>query len=130
MTDLSSFLRRILAVDAVTCTAAGALMAFGAAILAPITGLPQPLLLWAGVILFPVAALMAFLSRRQTAPAALVWLVILGNAGWVAASIAALLLTQPTALGTAFVVAQAAAVAVLTVLEWRGATTRPGFAAA
>ncbi|ATQ41868.1 hypothetical protein [Caulobacter mirabilis] len=130
MTDLSSFLRRILAVDAVTCTAAGALMAFGAGVLAPITGLPQPLLLWAGVILFPVAALMAVLSRRATAPTALVWLVILGNAGWVAASIAVLFLTQPTALGTAFVVAQAAAVAVLTVLEWRAATTRPSFAAA
>lgn len=130
MTHLNSFVRRTLAVDAVTCTAAGALMAFAAGPLAPLTGLPQPLLLWAGVALFPVAAVMAFLSRRQTAPAALVWLVILGNAGWVGGSLAVLFLTEPTALGVAFVLAQAAAVAVLTVLEWRGATTADGFAAA
>jgi hypothetical protein len=122
MTQLNSFLRRVLAADAVTCVAAGALMAFGAGVLAPLTGLPQPLLLWAGVILFPVAALMAFLSRRDTAPAPLVWLVVLGNAGWVVGSIAVLILAQPTTLGFAFVVAQAAAVAVLTVLEWRATT--------
>ena len=122
MTHLTSFLRRVLAVDALTCVAAGALMAFGAGALAPLTGLPQPLLFWAGVALFPVAALMAFLSRRETAPAALVWLVVLGNAGWVAGSVAVLFVTQPTVFGTAFVVAQAAAVAVLTVLEWRAAS--------
>jgi hypothetical protein len=119
MTALTSTLRRVLAVDALTCAAAGALMAFGADLVAPLTGLPKPLLFWAGVVLFPVAALMAFLSRRQAAPAGLVWLVILGNAGWVLASIAVLFLTAPTALGVAFVVAQAVAVAILTVLEGR-----------
>ncbi len=122
MTHLNTFLRRTLAVDALTCVAAGALMAFGAAPLSPLTGLPQPLLLWAGIVLFPVAALMAFLSRRETAPAPLVWLVVLGNAGWVAGSLAVLVLTAPTALGIAFVAAQAGAVAVLTVLEYRGLT--------
>lgn len=130
MTVLTSFLRRTLAVDAVTCAAAGALMAFAAAPLAPLTGLPQPLLLWAGVALFPVAAIMALLSRRQSAPVALVWLVILGNAGWVVGSLAVLVLTTPTALGVAFVIAQAAAVAVLTVLEYRAATAQTGLAPA
>lgn len=130
MTHLTPFFRRILAVDAVTCTAAGALMAFGAGALAPLTGLPQPLLLWAGVILFPVAALMAFLSRKETAPAPLVWTVVLGNAGWVAASLAVLFVTQPTAFGVVFVVAQAAAVAVLTALEWRAVGARQSFAGA
>lgn len=123
MTALSPFFRRVLTVDALTCVGAGALMAFGAAPLAPLTGLPQPLLLWAGVALFPVAALMAFLSRRERAPAGLVWLVILGNAGWVAGSAAVLLATGPTLLGEAFVIAQALAVAVLTALEYRAATT-------
>lgn len=121
MTALTSTLRRVLAVDAATCVAAGALMTFGAGPLAPLTGLPQPLLLWAGAALFPVAVLMAFLSRRETAPAALVGLVVLGNAGWVAGSLAVLVATRATALGVAFVLVQAAAVAVLTVLEWRGA---------
>lgn len=121
MTHLNSFLRRTLAIDAVTCVAAGALMAFGAGALAPLTGLPQPLLLIAGIALFPVAAIMAWLSRRETAPAALVWLVIVGNAGWVLGSVAALFLTDPTVFGAAFVVAQAVAVAILTALEYRGA---------
>jgi len=130
MTHLNSFLRRTLAVDALTCTAAGALMAFGASALAPITGLPQPLLFWAGVALFPVAVIMALLSRRERAPAALVWLVVLGNAGWVAGSIAVLFLTTPTLFGAAFVIAQSAAVAVLTVLEWRAVTATSGLAVA
>lgn len=121
MTVLSSFLRLTLAVDAATCTGAGALMAFAAGPLAPLTGLPQPLLLWAGIALFPVAAVMAVLSRRQTAPAALVWLVILGNAGWVLGSVAVLFVTRPTLIGELFILGQAAAVAALTLLEWRSA---------
>jgi hypothetical protein len=130
MTVLNSFLRRTLAVDAVTCVGAGALMTFAAAPLAPFTGLPQLLLVGAGIALFPVAAVMAWLSRRRSAPAALVWLVILGNAGWVAGSVAVLVLTAPTAFGTAFVAAQALAVAVLTGLEYRGAMTGGSVSAA
>ena len=113
-------LRRTFALDALTCAGAGLLMAGGAALLAPITGLPSGLLLWAGLALFPVAALLAWLSRRAQAPAGLVWLVVLGNAGWVAGSVAALFATQPTLIGEVFVIAQALAVAVLTVLEFNG----------
>lgn len=122
MTHLNSFQRRTFAVDAVTCVAAGALMALAAAPMAQITGLPQPLLVGAGIALFPVAAIMTWLSRRETAPTALLWLVIFGNAAWAAASIAVLFLTTPTVVGAAFVVAQALTVAILTVLEYRGAT--------
>jgi len=122
MTHLNSFLRRTLAVDAAVGLAAGALMAFGAGPMASATGLPQPLLLYAGLFLLPVVALMAWLSRRETAPTALVWLVIVGNAGWVAGSVAVLFLTTPTVFGAAFVILQAAAVTMLTVMEHRGAT--------
>jgi hypothetical protein len=119
-TPLDPGLRRILALDALTCAGAGLLMAGGSAVLAPVTGLPSALLLWAGLALFPVAALLAWLSRRAQAPAALAWLVVLGNAGWVAGSVLVLFAARPTFIGEAFVVGQALAVAVLTVLEFNG----------
>jgi hypothetical protein len=56
-----------------------------------------------------------------------VMLAVIGNAGWVAASIAVVLMTEPTLFGTAFVLAQAAVVAVLAWLEF---TNRPGAARA
>jgi len=119
MTVLDRFLRRTLAVDALTCVAAGAVMVFGAGVLAPLTGLSQGLLLGAGIALFPVAALMAWLSRRAEAPAALLWLVVIGNIGWAVGSAAVLFLTRPTPFGYVFVIAQAATVVVLTMLEYR-----------
>lgn len=123
MTHLNSLLRRTFAVDAVTCVAAGALMAFAAAPMAQITGLPQPLLVGAGIALFPVAAIMTWLSRRQTAPGALLGVVIVGNAAWASGCLAVLFLTTPTLIGAVFLVAQALAVAILTALEYRGAAS-------
>lgn len=125
MTPLNSFLRRTFAVDAVTCVAAGALMAFAAVPMAQVTGLPQPLLVGAGIALFPVAAVMTWLSRSGAVPTVLLWLVILGNGAWAVGCLAVLLVTAPTPLGVAFLGAQAATVAGLTALEWRGASARP-----
>jgi hypothetical protein len=48
------------------------------------------------------------------------WLAILGNAGWVAGSVLVLVLFSPTALGYAFVIAQAVVVAFLAELEYYG----------
>ena len=118
--DLDTRLRRTLSVDALTCTAAGLLMAVGSGPLAPVTGLPVPLLLGAGLALFPVAGLLAWLSRRAKAPAAMLWLVMLGNAGWVIASLAVIIELKPTLAGEVFVLAQALVVAVLTALEFGG----------
>jgi len=118
-TDQST-LRRVLALDALTCTAAGAVMALGAQPLSGWTGLPAPLLLGAGAILFPIAALFGWMSQRRQLAPGLVWLAVLGNAGWVLASLAVLPLTGPTPFGYAFVLAQAAVVAVLASLEARG----------
>ncbi len=120
MTDTFAFARRVLIVDAFTCAAAGALMAFVAAPLANLTHLPTTLLLWAGVSLFPVAALFAWMSRTPTLGRGLIWVAVVGNIAWVAASLAALALTTPNAFGYAFVLVQAAAVAALALLETRG----------
>lgn len=114
------FLRRILALDSLSCAAMGLLMAFGAAALAPLFGLPEPLVRTAGLLLLPLAAFILWLASRPAPPPALVWMVILGNAGWTAESVVVLGQHQPTALGTAFVAAQAAAVLGLAALEYLG----------
>jgi hypothetical protein len=107
----SLFLRRILALDALSCVAMGLLMGLGAASLAPLLGLPLPL-----------AAFIAWLAARPAPPRALVCVVIIGNLGWTAESFAVIGQSQPaiTALGTAFVSAQALAVLGLAALEYIG----------
>jgi hypothetical protein len=54
----SPFLRSVVAFDAFTCAAAGALMTLAAAPLADWTGLPAPLLRTAGALLLPYAAVL------------------------------------------------------------------------
>lgn len=110
--------RRILAIDCLTCLVAGFLMVLASGALAAKTGLPTSLLLGAGMLLFPVAAFFAWLSRMSRLTPQLVWLGMIGNLAWIAASIAVLLLFSPTLFGFAFVIVQAAAVAVLATLEY------------
>lgn len=112
-------LSRVLRVDAVTCAAMGLLLVAAATPLSSWLGLPAQLLFWAGVVLFPCAALM-FVAARRTRFAPLVWVIVLGNLAWVAASAVVVLALDPTTLGLAFVAAQAAVVALLGWLEWRG----------
>lgn len=121
--------RRILIIDAITCAACGALMAFAADPLAALTQLPEPLLAIAGVALFPVAALFGWMALSRTFRRSLLLIAVLGNAGWVAGCLATLSVTSPSALGQAFVLAQAAAVGVLAVLEARGLKAPLGLAA-
>jgi hypothetical protein len=112
-------LRQILAIDAATCVAMGLLLVVAADPLSTLTGLPHALLFWAGVLLFPSALSMA--AAAAVPRPALVWLVIAGNAAWALASVAvATVLFEPTSVGRAFVLLQAAVVAVLLVLERRG----------
>jgi hypothetical protein len=114
------FLRRILALDSLSCLAMGLLMGVGATALAPLFGLPENLLRVAGLALLPLAAFLAVLATRPRPPRPLVWIVILGNAAWTAESFLTLGQAQPTPLGTAFVSAQAVAVLGLALLEYLG----------
>jgi hypothetical protein len=114
------FLRRILALDSLSCAAMGLLMALGAASLAPLFGLAEPLVRGAGLVLLPLAIFIFWMASRPAPPPALVWAVILGNVGWTAESFIVLGQHHPTALGTAFVAAQAAAVLGLAALEYLG----------
>jgi len=116
------FLRRVLALDSLSCLLMGLLMGFGAAALAPLFGLPEPLVRIAGLVLLPLAAFIGWLASRSAPPRPLVWMVILGNLGWTAESFATLAQQQGsvTALGAAFVSAQALAVLGLAMLEYVG----------
>ena len=129
MTDTTKTIRTILGLDALTCLAAGSVMSIGAGLLADPTGLHPTLLLVAGCSLFPVAALFGWMAKTPLLNGALVMLAVIGNAGWVAASIAVLMMTEPTLFGAAFVLAQAAVVAVLAWLEF-GHRPRTAYAAA
>lgn len=114
-------LRKVLVTDSLTCAACGALMSLGATQLATIIAIPRELLFYAGLSLFPVAALMAFVAARGLRSVLLVWLVIVGNAAWTLASLWLLLESniQPNVYGKVFVGFQAAVVAALTALELR-----------
>lgn len=118
----STFLRRVLGLDSFSCATMGILLAAGAASFASLFGLPEALLRDAGLLLFPVAALLAWLASRETPPSALVWLIIVGNLAWTIESFVTLSMHAGvvTGLGTIFVVAQALAVLALALLEWIG----------
>ena len=115
----SRFLRNALALDATACAATGLLLALGAGPLSGLLGFPASFLMGAGLVLLPCAALLAFFAGRETLPRLAVYAVIGVNILWVADSILILVAGwfAPTGLGIAFVLAQAAAVAVITELE-------------
>jgi len=120
--DRSSFLRRVLLVDAATCVAMGMFLVLLAQPLAPMLGLPASLLEIAGTSLFPIAVFMAWVATRSAFLRSGAWLVVAGNVAWIAASGLLLLRlgSTVTPVGWAFVTLQALAVAVLAVLEYRG----------
>jgi hypothetical protein len=124
--DRPNFLRNVLLVDAATCVVSGLLMTIAARPVADLTGLPAGLLGSAGLSLFPIAAFIAFVATRQPAWPIGVWRVILGNIGWAVGCLGLLLgaFASPTAVGIAFVSAQAIAVAVLAELELTGLRRR------
>jgi hypothetical protein len=116
------FLRNVLFTDAASCLATGALQLLFTAWLAERLNLPTALLVGTGWFLLAFAATVAFIATRDPIPRAMVWLLVAGNFGW-AIGCAALLATgwiEPTALGKAWIVAQAATVTVLAELQWAG----------
>ncbi len=118
-------LRRMLALDGIACLFMGLLLVLGADYLSKQFVLPVSLLVYAGILLFPCAALMFVIAGRPWPPAALVWIVIAGNALWVLASLlVALVLFEPSVLGLSFVLMQAALVVILLVYEVRGLRAR------
>ena len=119
MIQPSRLLKNALALDAAACAGTGLLLALAAGALAAPLGFPAGFLRGAGLLLLPCAALLAWLSARETLPRLAIHAVIGVNLVWIVDSVAILLMGwfQPTGLGIGFVLAQAAAVAVMTELE-------------
>ncbi len=110
-------LRRVLALDAGGCAAMGVALAAAAGPLAGLTGLPVGLLFGVGLVLLPVALFVAAFALRERMPVWALRVIVLGNSGWVVASLGLLALTTQNAIVIALVLAQAAFVAVLTAVE-------------
>lgn len=114
-----TFLKRVLVVDALTCVAMGVALLVAPGHLSELLGLPVMLLRSAALILLAFAVLLVWTSRQPVIASGLIRLVVSGNLAWVAASFALVLggLVPLTAVGTAFVLAQGAAVLVIAGLE-------------
>ncbi|NJM05626.1 hypothetical protein HC891_04655 [Candidatus Gracilibacteria bacterium] len=115
-----SVLQRALIADAVISGGTGLLMGIGATLLAPVLALPEPLLRYAGIMLLPFAAFVAFVALRAAIVPGLAWLVIGLNSVWVLASIGLLIsgFVTPNLFGYSFVVVQALVVAVFAEWQW------------
>lgn len=116
------FLARVMAADALSCLATGALQLGLTDPLARLTGLPTALLTGTGVFLLAYAALAAWMARRPVPPRRLIGLVVVGNLAWAAGGVTLLAssLVGHTMLGAAWVLVQAVVVIVLAQLQWRG----------
>lgn len=130
MSLLSSpnFLRRVLWADAISCLACGLLQVAFPGSMRELLGLPAGLLVHTAEFLLVYSVVVAWLATRGQPPAFMVWLLVLGNAGWAVACVA--LLTAgglaPTVLGKAYIVMQALTVAVLAELQYYALRGRQG----
>jgi hypothetical protein len=118
----NSFLRTVLLADAIASGATGLLMIAGAGLLEGLLGLPVALMREAGLVLIPYVAFVAWIGTREAISRSSVQAIIAINVLWAAASIGLLVSgwVAPTMLGTAFVIAQGAVVAVLAELQFVG----------
>ncbi len=130
MISRDTFLRRVLLADAALSGLTGALMAGGSGLLAGLLALPEPLLRYAGLVLLPFAAFVAFVATRPAIPRGGAWAVVLINGLWSLESVAMLVMgwVAPNLLGSGFVLFQAAAVAGLAVLQFYGLRRFPSAA--
>lgn len=117
-----SNLRRILQADAVLCVVSGLLLSGGSSLLGPLLNIPNSLLFYSGLILFPNALFIGVTAQRPSISRAAVWTIVAVNTIWVLESIAILLLgwVTPNALGMIFIVFQALVVAIFASLEYLG----------
>jgi hypothetical protein len=114
-------LKNVLAIDAVTCAIVAAVGIFDAPLIAPVLGLPEAVVNIAGWICLPVAFLLGYLTLQPSK--LLLNLVVVGNVGWVLASMAVVLSlgASMTGIGVAITVVQAIAVLVFVLFEAKGA---------
>ena len=111
----STFLQRVLLADALTSILVAALQLALTRPLANLLGLSQELLFEPGVFLAGYALLLAWLARGKPVPALLLWILVIGNAGWALGCALVAAMEGPNVLGLAYLAIQA-----LTVLVFAG----------
>jgi hypothetical protein len=118
----SPLLRKALLSDALLSGLTGLALTFAAGPLSTPLGLAVGLLRWSGIILIPVAALVARLGMRARIQRPVVFAVVACNALWAVDSVLVLVTgwIEPTILGEVFVFGQAAVVALLAELQFAG----------
>lgn len=118
----AQFLRRVVQADLLVSGAAGLLQLAAAEPLARATAIDAAWLRGAGLVLMVWVAFLGWTLTRRAIAAPLAWTLIGVNFAWVAASLLAWLggAIAPNALGVAFVLAQAAVVAVFAELQYFG----------
>lgn len=123
----SPFLRRLLLLDAAASGATGLLMLLITGWLAQWLALPAELLRGAGLVLVPYVAFVTYLGLSERAPRAAIWAVVVANGLWATASLGLLLSgwVAPSALGYAFIVAQALVVAMFGELQYIALRRQP-----
>jgi hypothetical protein len=119
---LSPFLRRVLWFDAATCLITGTVFLAAGAAVERLLAIPAPLARALAVVLLAFGAFVAWVGMRRELMRPAVWAIVLANASWAVESVLALVFgwLQPDALGQWFVMAQAAAVAVIAELQFIG----------
>lgn len=122
MSDSTRLLKLALTADAIVSAAAGLLQVVGGEPLARLLALPPMLLFETGLFFLVYAAAVAFVASRRPIPRPAAWVIAIGNLGWAVASLLLLLsgAVAPSALGAAYVLAQALAVAVFGVAQYAG----------
>jgi hypothetical protein len=125
ITSHPNFLRYVLWSDVIASGATGLLMIAAAGVLESFLGLPSTLTREAGLILVPYVAFVGFVAISAEINRAAVWAIIAANAVWTIGSFGVLVsgVAAPTALGYAFVIAQALVVAILAMLQYAGLRT-------
>jgi hypothetical protein len=114
------FVHRLLTVDAIATGATALLLPTAANALAPALQLPAELLRVAGFICAPFALWVFVLSRSASVPRGALAGIVTINFAWVIASVWVAFggVWQPSGLGIAFVLAQAAAVLGFAEFGW------------
>jgi hypothetical protein len=120
--SMNPFLRAALGIDAAASGTMGVALSAAPGLLANLFNLPHAMLVHVGAFLIVYGVFVALLAMLQRPPASLVWLIIVGNAGWVIASLVLLASgsVAPSLLGYAFVIVQAIAVGVFAELQFIG----------
>jgi hypothetical protein len=116
----SLWLKRAFWADAAVCGITAALQLAATGVLTVETGLPGELLTGTGLFLVGYVALLLTLATRTRLWSGWVWLVVVGNLAWGVGAVEVSLTLQLSALGEAFALVQAVAVAAFAALEYRG----------